>query len=134
MSLLRLHLSLMSLACLLMLAAICVARCLKSKRWWMKAHKALIYAALASLAGGLAAAAVMVGAGGPSPESLPHRIAGGLAIGLGFATALLGLSIFKGKGKEAIASRKGLHRWAGRVEALLMLGAIGLGLRLIGLI
>ncbi len=100
----------------------------------MKAHKALIYAALASLASGLAAAAVMVETAGESPEGAPHRIAGGLAIGLAAAAAVLGLSIFKATGKEAIASRKGLHRWAGRVEALLMLGAIGLGLRLIGLV
>jgi len=124
----------MSLGCGLMLAAILVARFCKSRKWWMKVHKALNYGALASLAAGLTCAVIMVEAAGETPEGTPHRIAGAVAAAGALGMILLGLSIFKQKGKDEIASRKTLHRWSGRFEALLMLGVITLGLVIIGVI
>ena len=134
MSFLPFHLAFMSLACLCMMAAVLIARFLKSRVWWMKLHKALNYAALGSLAVGLCFAVIMVESVGETQAGLPHRIMGGVSILGSLGLVLLGRSIFRQKGREAIASRKKTHRWLGRLEALLMPGALLLGLILIGIL
>jgi uncharacterized membrane protein YwaF len=134
MTFLPFHLAFMSLACLCMIAAVLTARFLKSRAWWMKVHRALNYAALGSLAVGLSFAVIMVSSAGETQAGLPHRLLGAVSILGSLVLVFLGRSIFRQKGKEAIASRKKTHRWLGRLEALLMPGALLLGLLLIGLL
>ncbi len=128
------HLGFMSAACLLMIAAISIARFLKPDKRWLKLHKAVDLASLACLLVGLALAIVMVGGFGGSEAGLPHRIVGFSAIGMAAILATIGFSIFKLKGKDEVAARKRLHRWLGRVEALTMLGAALAGFVLVGII
>lgn len=134
MSLLYFHLGFMCLSCLCMIAAIVVARFFKAKKWRITAHKTLNYSAVASVLVGLTFAVIMVATSGGSPESLPHRLAGGSAVLGALAAIFLGRSIFTQRDKNETASRRRLHRWVGRLEAFLMLAAILLGLLFVGLL
>jgi hypothetical protein len=123
------HLAAMAASCLAMLVAISAARFFKSRKWWLKTHKALNISSIALLAVGLALAIAMTEAAGESAIGAPHRVLGFVSIGLGAFLVLVGFSIFRlqGKGKEAIAARKKLHRYLGRAEAVSMLATISLG-------
>jgi hypothetical protein len=131
MNILPFHIVFMSLACLSMLVAVGAARFLKAKKWWLKAHKSLNYLALGSALLGAAAGVIMTQMKGETAVGAPHRALGVIAAAGALLLALIGLSIFKQKGKEAVASRKTLHRWAGRAEALLMPCALVAGLLLL---
>jgi Eukaryotic cytochrome b561. len=115
-----------------MLFAVAAARFFKAKKWWLKTHKALNYVALGSVLVGSALGVAMTQLKGEAAAGAPHRAVGVIAAVGALLLALIGLSIFKQKGKDAVASRKKLHRWAGRLEALLMPTAVALGLLLLG--
>jgi hypothetical protein len=134
MSLLSIHMLLMSLACVTMISAIIAARFFKKKKWWLKVHRRLNTLAAAIAFAGLGFAIAMVQVAGGERSLSPHRIGGAFALLLMAGLLYVGSSIFTVKGKEAIASRKTLHRMAGRVEAVLMPAVIVFGLMFIGLL
>ncbi len=134
MSLLSIHLLLMSLSCATMISAIVAARFFRKKKWWLKVHRGLNTLATGIAFAGLGFAIAMVQIGGGERSLSPHRVGGVVALLLMAGLLYIGSSIFTVKGKEAVTSRKRLHRIAGRVEAGLMPAVIIFGLMFIGLL
>lgn len=133
MSLIYLHLGLMSAAALAMITAATIARFLKKKKWWLKAHRALNLIAVILALGGLIAAAISVQTSGGPHFRVRHAFYGLAALLFLLASPALGFAIFKTKDKTKIAGLKKIHRWMGRITILLMLGAALAGFALIGL-
>lgn len=133
MSLIYLHLGLMSAAALAMMTAAVIARFLKTKKWWLKTHRALNVIAVILALVGLVVAAVSVQASGGPHFRVRHAFYGLAAILFLLASPALGFSIFKTKDKTRIAGMKKLHRWMGRITIVLMLGTALAGFALIGL-
>jgi uncharacterized protein YacL len=118
MNYLPLHIFFMATALASMLVGISTAHFLKTKKWWLKAHKSLNLIAAASLVFGAITAFLMVQSSGGPHFRVPHAFLGITAIVASIAMPALGFSIFKAKGKEIISGRKRLHRWAGRGVSL----------------
>ena len=134
MSFLYLHIGLMALAILAKATAVSAAMFFRRRKDWFKVHKALNYTANAALLAGLAAAFLAVGLSQASALGLAHRLAGLATVLVAFAFLLVGRSISRQEGREAIASRKGLHRLGGRIGIALMPCAALLGLVAVGLL
>ncbi len=127
-----LHASLMGLGFTLMAAASVLARFLRSKRWWLKVHKAIgVTGGLTSVTG-LATAVYMVGASGDGHFNVTHAYLGITTVLCIVTTPVLGKMQFKvRKNKDVV---KALHRWSGRISLLLMLSTIIGGLILVGVL
>lgn len=133
MSLIYIHLGLMSAAALAMITAMAIARFFKTKKWWLKTHRALNSIAVILALGGLVLAVIMVQTSGGPHFRVRHAFYGLAALLFLLSSPALGFSIFKIKDKTKIASLKKLHRWVGRITIILMLGAALAGFALIGL-
>lgn len=122
----------MSLAFLMMTAALLIARYGKKKKWWLKAHKILGITSAALTVIGLGLGIFMVAAKGQSHLRVPHAWIGLLAILAASAAPLLGRAIFSTKTKKQELRR--FHRWTGRTALILMTLTILSGLFQAGII
>jgi len=127
-----LHLGFMSAAFLAMAAGILIARFLKKKKWWLKAHKGLNMAAVALALVGIVIIAVSVQDSGGPHFRVSHAYYGAAALSLLLLSPFLGFAMFKTKDKTKIPRIKQLHRWSGRMTILLMAAAIIAGFSLMG--
>lgn len=134
MNLLPFHIGLMGASAASMAAAIAIARYFRKKKWWLKLHKSLNLAAVGLALAGLAVAAVMVQSSGGPHFRVGHALIGGGALILVLGVPGLGFLIFKSKDKARTARLRLVHRWMGRLTAILYGAAAVAGLILIGVI
>ena len=122
----------MLLGFFLMLAGIIIAKTMKEKDWWFKAHKTLntIGSILAIV--GLVIAVYMVNEAGSGHFRVPHAILGGITISLLILTPILGFALMKGT--ESTEKLRPVHRWVGRIAIALMLIVMFTGYSLVGVI
>jgi hypothetical protein len=134
MNLLPFHMALMALAVTFKLGAIGIARFLKNKKWWLKAHKAMNLSSVgAALAGFLVAAAMVQSTGGPHFRVF-HAVLGGATLCVAATMPFFGYKIFRIKGKEKIAKLRTAHKNLGRFTLVLLGGSALAGLLLAGII
>jgi hypothetical protein len=117
---------------ILMATGIGIAKVMKKKKWWLKAHKSLnsIGSLLAII--GLFIAIYMVSESGGAHFSVSHALLGGVTIALLILSPILGFVIMKG-GKHVKIIRT-THRWLGRIAITLMLIAMIMGYSLVGVL
>jgi uncharacterized membrane protein len=127
-----LHSGLMAAGLLLMLAGFTVARFMKTRRWWLKTHRALAIIGLSSLLLGLISALIMVAQHHGPHFNSPHTYLGAATILLSILTATLGIFIFKIK--KLPQKIRVSHRWSGRVTLVLACVTALLGMKLAGVI
>ena len=115
--LLLMHLSLMAAAATGCLGAVFIAR-KRSKGWLLKHKRSALSAAACGLAGVICIAALKFSTGHAHLRTV-HAIIGAVALGLLLITPTLGLVVARGvRGGAAI------HRWAGRLTAVLVLAGL----------
>ncbi len=134
MILLLFHAVSMGLAFLTMVSAIVIARYFKTKKWWLKAHRILNIIAVAFAVAGFVFAFFMVSSTGGPHIRVPHAALGIATLVLLLVMPFLGSAIFKTKDKKAIPKLKKVHRYLGRIAALLMAATIVAGLVLAGIL
>lgn len=130
--LLYLHAGLMITGLSLMAAGVAIARRLRRKPWWLRAHRALGACGALSVAGGLAAAVAFVaGFGGPHFDVL-HAWVGALAVSAAVSTPVLGGLQFVLPARRAEIRKA--HRRAGAMTLILLFLNILSGLVLAGIL
>ncbi len=134
MSLLPFHALGMGIAFITMMSAIIIARFYKSKKWWLKAHKTLNIIAVCCAIVGFIAGFIMVQSTGGPHIRVRHAAFGLATLTLLIIMPFLGQSIFKSKDKKKIASRKKVHRIAGRITALMVTLTVVFGLSVAGIL
>jgi hypothetical protein len=112
-----LHSGFMATGLLLILSGFIIVRFMKSKRWWLKAHKGLETTGAVCIGLGLGVAFFMVARNHHPHFSSPHTYLGAITIFLSILTVTLGYSIFRSK-PWAPKLRAG-HHWSGRTTLLL---------------
>lgn len=134
MSFLIFHIGSLVTAFVTMAAAIVIAHFFKNKKWWLKAHKTLnLIAFLFALLGFVFAFLMVQESGGPHIR-VPHAILGSTTLVLFIIMPILGQVIFKIRDRKKILLLKKVHRYAGRLTALLFTATILAGLFLIGIL
>jgi hypothetical protein len=115
-----------------MITGIIIAKTLKKKDWWFKAHKYLnsVGSLLAII--GLTIAIYMVSESGSGHFRVPHAILGGITIFLLVLSPILGFLLMKGT--ENTEKLRPLHRWVGRIAIALMLIVILTGYSMVGVL
>jgi hypothetical protein len=126
------HAVLMSLGLLLMATGVTIARFMKKKKWWLKAHRLLGSAGAASSVIGIIFAFYMVGSSGGIHFRVTHTFLGALTAIFIISMPILGVLLLKIKKKRNII--RNVHRWSGRITLVLMLFTIIGGLLLVGII
>lgn len=128
MNFLPFHIVLMSTAFMLALAGGLIARFGKSRKWWLKAHKALNISAAVIALCGISMAVLMVQSYEGRHFSSVHGIIGliaGVWLTLqAIAGWLMVQPIMAGSAKKT----RFIHRWSGRFLSLVLLANIILGL------
>jgi hypothetical protein len=120
------HIVAMGLSFSVMTAGMIIARSLKKRKWWLKAHRALGIAGTALGAFGLGIAVYMVAVKSGIHLRVVHSWFGIFAILLILPSPVFGQAFLKAK-KERKPFFRHAHRWAGRSALLVMLAAIILG-------
>ena len=129
--LILMHISLMSAAVLCLITGVGIAVLGRKKTSWLKGHKRFNLTGFCLLVtGALLAFANVVTSDGHHLAGL-HQWAGLAALILAGITVFLGFHSFKAVNKPAT---RAAHRWTGRLALAAVLGALLLGLALIGLI
>lgn len=125
-----LHLILMIIATLCFAAGIGMALFGRKKKFWLKWHKAFNTTGLGLLAAGAVMAVTNVVSSGGQHLAGWHQRVGLIAFFMAAVTLSLGFYSFKAANKATVRTA---HRWVGRVAGLVILSALILGLRMIGL-
>ncbi|MBP7737709.1 MAG: cytochrome P460 family protein [Spirochaetes bacterium] len=113
----KLHPILNVISFLVLAAGMAIARFLKRKRWWLRAHGAVQAAGILILACGIAVMASVLGPGNRS--TIPHAYFGLTAFILLIITLCGGIIAVKVPSLAKII--RPIHRWAGRISIALML-------------
>ena len=113
------HAFLMVLGLILIGSGISIARFMKKKAWWMKAHKYINIGGAVSVIAGLIIGAYMIESAGRTHLSGFHHLLGAITILSVIAVPILGQLIFKGPSDKRPLFRK-LHVWIGRAAVALM--------------
>jgi hypothetical protein len=124
MNLVQLHGAFMGLGFVCMASAIIIAHYFRSKKWWLKAHRALNIAAPILAALGIILAIIMVTPAYGVQLPLVHHVLGLVTLVLLILEPIMGFSIFKTKDKQKIASLKKSHRILGRITPLMYIVTI----------
>ena len=95
-----------------------LARFMKRKTWWLKAHRGLASAGVALLFCGIAAAFLKVELRGGVHIAFPHAYLGAVIFMFALITPTLGLLQFRFR--QQAARIRVLHRWSGRLLLLLL--------------
>lgn len=128
------HIGSLATAFIAMSTAIVIARFFKTKKWWLKVHKALNLAAVIFALTGFVFAFLMVQSNGGPHIRVPHAILGLTTLLLLLLMPILGQAMFRVRDKKKIPFLKKLHRYAGRLTALMFTATILAGLLLIGIL
>jgi len=126
----QVHAGLMILTLFLLATGACIARFLKKKPWWLKAHRSLAVTGVILFLLAIAAIALQIILTERAHLRVPHSWVGLAGLALILLTPTLGFLQFKMR--NAAARLKGLHRWSGRITISVMIINIVLGLILIG--
>jgi hypothetical protein len=119
------HAILMSAGIVLLAAGMLVAR-MRTKKWWLKGHKAMMLAGAALAISGLAYGIYMIQASTGAHFRVAHTFVGLAALALTIAMAALGL-VIPSLARQHPSVRP-IHRWLGRATILVLLVAILMGL------
>ncbi|MBN1761761.1 MAG: hypothetical protein JW878_01610 [Methanomicrobia archaeon] len=126
------HALLMTLGFILMMTGMLVARYLKARSWWLKAHKPLgVLGSLCALAG-LFTAIFIVSQSTGIHFRVPHTYLGAITFIFVAMTPILGYAQLKVTDRRATI--RAIHRWSGRITVVLMLITLLSGSALVGLI
>lgn len=125
------HVGFMLTATTLLLAGITVARLLRRKRWWLKAHRRTTLTGAAVMAAGFASAITLVTLSGQPHFGPPHTWLGAVTLSCIVLTPALGFSQFRFPAHAAAI--RTAHRWAGRLTLIMALITILSGSILIGI-
>jgi len=113
-----------------MAAGMVIARTMKQKAWWLKAHRTLGIAGALILWTGVIMAIIVIDRSGGLHFNIPHAYAGLAVAMLAVATPAAGQMQFKIRA-WALKLRT-LHRWSGRLTLTLAGVNIILGLLMLG--
>lgn len=116
MTLFYLHIGFMFTAFGAVLAGITIARSLRKKGWWLKAHRRAASAGVAAMAAGLLAAVAMISFFGGEHFKTPHTWVGGLTFLSAGTTLAFGLSLFRFPARAVLL--RTFHRRLGRFTAI----------------
>lgn len=122
------HIVFMSLAFMLAFIGGLIARFGKQKRWWLTAHKTVNMSAVIIAAAGIGAAILMVSSYQGSHFTSIHGVIGLIAGIWLIIQGSAGLFMLSPKLARFAKLMRLIHRWSGRLLALLMLINIALGL------
>jgi hypothetical protein len=126
------HAILMTLGFVLMTTGMLIARYLKARSWWLKAHKPLgAFGSLFALAG-LFTTIFMVSQSTGIHFRVPHAYLGAITFIFVAMTPILGYAQLKVRNSRATI--RAIHRWSGRITIVLMLLTLLSGSSLVGLI
>jgi cytochrome bd-type quinol oxidase subunit 1 len=117
---------------ILMVTGIGIAKTMKKKDWWVKAHKTLNAVGSILAIFGLIMAIYMVNEAGSAHFRVPHAVLGGVTISLLILSPILGFALMKGT--EKTEKLRPVHRWAGRIAITLMLIVMITGYSLVGVL
>jgi len=113
------HALLMTLGFILMTTGMLIARYLKARSWWLKAHKPLgVCGSLFAIAG-LFTAIFMVSQSTGIHFRVPHAYLGAITIIFVAMTPVLGYAQLKVRNNRKTISA--IHRWSGWITIVLML-------------
>ena len=133
--LMPIHAILMSMALLLFLTGILVAKYGKKKKWWLKVHKSLEMTGGAFSLLGLASGIYMVRVTSGIHLRVLHTWVAVVTLVLLFAVPVIAQLFLKSKLPASTKKiLRPLHRWGGRTALILMIATVVLGLMQAGLI
>jgi len=130
--LLRTHAALMILSFCIMLVGAVIARLMKKKTWWLKAHRSLGITGAFFLIVALFAIVLQITLTEREHFRVIHSWIGFVAFVFAVLTPTLG--ILQLKIRSVTTRLRSLHRWSGRVTLCLILINIILGLLMTGFI
>ena len=119
------HALLMFFSCLILYAAMFIARFRKRKKWWLKAHRVLAVGVAVMGAAGVGMALYMVARSSGIHIRSVHSVFGLATLTLMVTTPILGQAVLKVKKKQRIVRQ--IHRYSGRTTLALLLITIILG-------
>jgi hypothetical protein len=123
------HAVLMITGLLLLSTGMLIARYMKNRHWWLKAHKTMGISGAIVAISGLVMAMYMVSLSTGVHFRVPHAYLGSIIIIFVVMTPILGYAQFKSV-SEAVKIRT-IHRWSGRITLVLILLNILSGLSLV---
>ncbi|MEN6331070.1 MAG: hypothetical protein ABFD57_03670 [Smithella sp.] len=126
------HVGFMLTATVLLLGGITVARFLRRKRWWLKAHRRTALTGVATMTAGFVSAVMLVTLSGQPHFGPPHTWLGAVTLSGIVLTPTLGFSQFRFPAH--VAAIRSAHRWSGRLTLIMALITILFGLILIGIL
>ncbi|MBP1734597.1 MAG: putative rane protein [Deltaproteobacteria bacterium] len=132
MFLLRTHASLMILALCMILSGAFIARFMRKKTWWFKAHRSFGITGVILFLVALTAIVLQITLTERAHFRVVHSWIGIVALGFVVLTPTLGILQFTLK-NMAVKLRR-LHRWSGRLAICIMFINVILGLFLIGIL
>jgi len=127
-----LHVGSMVTAMAVLLIGVTVAMVLRSKRWWLKAHRSIGIVGVAILVAGFLAAVLLVSLSGQPHFGSLHTRLGGLTLSGAFLTPALGFSSFRFPAHAAVIRQ--IHRVSGRLTGILGMITILSGLLFVGIL
>jgi len=119
------HAALLSAGLVVLVAGMFVAR-LRTQRWWMKGHRAVMLAGAALAATGLLYGYFMVQEATGMHLRVPHSFLGVLSLVMTLGMTASGLVVLRVARKHP--SMRPVHRWAGRATILLLVLTVLSGL------
>jgi uncharacterized membrane protein len=128
--LLQIHAILMILTVCLLLAGALIARILKKKQWWLKAHRSIAITGVVLFLIAVVSIAIQITITERAHLRVPHSWIGLAALICVLLTPTLGFLQFKIK--NIAAKLRVFHRWSGRTTICLMIINVIFGLLLIG--
>jgi len=128
-TLLYTHAGFMCIGFMFLLAGFIVARFMKRKTWWLKAHRLCGMLGGSCAVPGFCAVVLDIVLAGGQHLRTPHGYIGVVAVILAVAAPLLGFMQFRFR--EHIQAIRRLHVWSGRIVLILMLINIILGLAIV---
>jgi hypothetical protein len=111
-------------AFIIFLCGICIARYLKRKQWWTRAHAAFQAGGIAVLAAGISAMIAAIGQG--RHFNVPHAYLGLATLAVLLLTACGGVIALTVP--SITKTVRPIHRWAGRISAIMLLLTIVSGI------
>jgi hypothetical protein len=130
--LLRTHAGLMILALCIIVTGAIIARFMRKKTWWLKAHRSLAITGVTLFLIALSAIVLQITLTERAHFRVVHSWIGIVALGFVVLTPTLGILQFTLK--NLAAKLRSRHRWSGRITICIMVINVILGLFLIGVL
>ena len=126
------HAVLMTLGFLLLFTGMLIARYLKTRQWWLRAHKMMGIQGTILFISGLLMAICMVSLSTGVHFRVPHAYFGAIVIALIVMNPILGYAQLKSSSKAA--KIRTIHSWSGYFALVLILINMIVGILLVGII